>query len=1704
MTKITTLITLLSLTLGLQAQSVPYRVKFYIVSFENHTDCDIFNSDPSFSITPEYNGSMLTTTRFDTGSGSLPCGTITTMTNSPSHILNLASDKTLYLNIESWEDDCGAENHYDPSCDDDYATARLAVDYTNYVSGHIFTHRQTNGDIFKYKVEYEYNGTVIYVDKDATGKNEGSSWENAFTKLEDALKLNNGLARQVRVAEGIYRTSSGFSMPSAWEILGGFSGPSNLWNPKAYLTLLSGDKDGDDLADGTIVGSNATSVVLFLNVVNTTILKDFTIQGGNGNIGGGIRCLALNAGCSPQVNNCVIRNNKAYQGAGVGLEHNNVISTPKFENCFFINNRATYGGGLYSSEETSLSSQIGGVSATNCVWYNNQADAQGGSIYVSSYRQNAASFQHNIFYNNTAFSGKSIYQDVNTYKGIVVKNSVLWGGTGQITATGNSIDITYSDIEGGYNGTRNINSNPLFANVLTPAGTDNIWGTADDGFTTQDNSPLINNGTNIDGLEFDILDNAYRDKPDMGAFENQTFCGIPTDANGIAVENLTPNGVFLSWNNGNGSRRLVVMKTNAPFDATVPSDNFSYTANNTFGSGGALGGGYVVYNGTGNTMQVWGLNPGTRYYIAIFEYNSSVCGNKYKNGSPATAFITPSVGLEKAFNSTLTATGTSTNSPSGQEPNKALDNNISTKYLNFDKLNTGLMVDLGVAKKGIRLSLTTANDAPERDPSSFILSGSNNNSTFTTLATSNIPCINGRGVKRYFEFDNTTAYRYYKIIFPTVCDASNANSMQIADVQLELACEFSTRFYVAPTANGTGDGSSWANATNNLQSVLNNGCNIKEVWVKAGVFKPTTTTNRDITFVIESGFKVYGSFAGTENNLTERTAAVMAANPTILSGDIGVQNDTADNSKLIVSISDADNTTRIDGFTITKGNNNHLSKGAGLSNYANFGKTSYPTIANCIFSENYASHGSAINNDGEKADASPKIINCQFLNNGTHIARGVIYNNGYYGVSSPTITNCTFSNNKGVTGSAIYNLGQSGISSPTIDSCTFTNNFAVSLGSCMFNHGLRGLTSPIISNSVFTSNTAAFGAAIYNYGTSGDASPTITNCTFASNGSATTSSVIYNDGVEGFSSPTIKNSRFSNNTGTFGGVIRNSGNLGVCSPTIIGCSFLNNTAIVGGAIYNQLQDGGEIKPVLKNCVFASNSAQYGGAITSYAAKGVCQVPLTNCTFYNNSASVNGQSIIVEYGTSNSDNFHTLTNCIIWQNNSYTGSNGLSDIFGAFVLNHCIVQNLTANATASNLRMTNCSDNDPSFINSNDPDGVDNIGGTADDGLQLQAASLAIDEGTNTDAPTTDLLGVAIYNTTKDIGAYETPSVQPIYANTADCQSVSRTRVSGHKWYYFRHLNGIVAAINPNGMDLGTVTAEVSDPQSPVTINGSRFLSKTVNFTSSRYAEGATMPANYSLRLYHYDSELAEYNSTVGSNSALTDLNMAWFQGGTGCNLASFGGNLSGVVMKNNLSSDKYGVSDNGFYLQLSLNHFTIFASTHNTSVLPVELLGFNGKNIELKNPTTGTSEFVNWLTWTTAHESRNKGFHIERQNPSGTWENIGFVTAKGSHSSYEFMDKAPLSISVYRLRQVDFDGKEMFSKVISINKKVPKTLKIYPSVTTQFLTLDATEVVDYQVFNLLGQPILNGRTKQRIDVSDLPTGTYIIRVGWEQVKFVKQ
>jgi GEVED domain/Secretion system C-terminal sorting domain len=166
-------------------------------------------------------------------------------------------------------------------------------------------------------------------------------------------------------------------------------------------------------------------------------------------------------------------------------------------------------------------------------------------------------------------------------------------------------------------------------------------------------------------------------------------------------------------------------------------------------------------------------------------------------------------------------------------------------------------------------------------------------------------------------------------------------------------------------------------------------------------------------------------------------------------------------------------------------------------------------------------------------------------------------------------------------------------------------------------------------------------------------------------------------------------------------------------------------------------------------------------------------------------------------------------------------------------------------------------------------------------------------------------------------------------------------------------------------------------------------------------------------------------------------------------------------------------------------------------VLPIVLSRFEGKN----------TEGVNQLTWKTESEVNAAYFEVERSVNGQNFDKMTTVKAFGKANTYLLDDKNTTQKSLYyRLKMVDNDGTFAYSKIISLHgdKRNNNLLSIYPNPVTQFLTVETTEEAERQVVNLLGQTVLRSKAAQQIDVSALPSGTYFLKIGGQQARFVKQ
>jgi predicted outer membrane repeat protein len=369
--------------------------------------------------------------------------------------------------------------------------------------------------------------------------------------------------------------------------------------------------------------------------------------------------------------------------------------------------------------------------------------------------------------------------------------------------------------------------------------------------------------------------------------------------------------------------------------------------------------------------------------------------------------------------------------------------------------------------------------------------------------------------------------------------------------------------YVNAAATSGGNGLSWATAFKDLQLALRyNGC-VGEIWVAGGIYRPTTGTDRSAAFKPAPGIALYGGFSGTETSRVQRN---WTNNPTILSGDIGVNGEGSDNSLNVVLFDGSTTTTNtiLDGLVIE----------SGVRGLLLFG--SEPSIRNSVIRNNSGS-GALI------TYGTPIFNACSFVGNSSDYGGGVSVFN-----STAQFQNCIFTGNSAASGGGIY--VQEG--APRFTSCLITSNACTGFG---------GGVDAILASPTFISCTVA-----NNTGTGlwmSHCTPRVESCFFLAN-----SSVSSAGGLASYSSSSvILNSTFRGNSGADGGGISgHSSTLSISNSLFSGnlsSSFAGGVAVINGSAD------------IVNGTFSGNATLSGnaGGLEGYAAT----IGLRNSILWNN-------------------------------------------------------------------------------------------------------------------------------------------------------------------------------------------------------------------------------------------------------------------------------------------------------------------------------------------------------------------------------------------------------------------------------------------------------------------------------------------------------
>jgi predicted outer membrane repeat protein len=531
----------------------------------------------------------------------------------------------------------------------------------------------------------------------------------------------------------------------------------------------------------------------------------------------------------------------------------------------------------------------------------------------------------------------------------------------------------------------------------------------------------------------------------------------------------------------------------------------------------------------------------------------------------------------------------------------------------------------------------------------------------------------------------------------------------------------STLYYVDATSSATvPDGRSWATAYPDLQDALRAARAGDDIWVAAGVYIPGSDAKE--SFELVEGVAVYGGFAGTETNRSQRDPAT---NLTVLSGDIdnddtnktdGITPTAADivgtnTQNIVTAPTEATAATILDGFTLTGGQ-------AGTFDSNRRGCPS--TCGGGMFLSN----------------SSPTVADVRFIGNQASTTGGGLY----VGFASPTLRDLSFTGNVGVQGGGMYIRD----STLLLTNGVFEANEARDRDLVLLGEG-GGLFMTMESDLTITggrfidNRAGVFGAGLY-----------------AENGTLTATDMQF----------------IGNNQET--GLVVRTGRGGGGMIAVDVALTLTNALFAGNNSENgalTLIDNPEFYTSPDPRSFLTNVSLRGNTGSALACNG-CRMRGTNLSIAGNYSDSGSGGI----SPSATEVLLDLRNSIVWGNQ--TGGSSFIDpnlyIFSEESVElraaHTLIEGQNPPGTG-NLDGTNTA-NDPLFAALPNPLSAP----TSDGDLRLQEGSPAIDAGDNAliaaaPAPgdTTDLAGNArVTDGTVDLGAYESgnqpaPDPQPIEA-----------------------------------------------------------------------------------------------------------------------------------------------------------------------------------------------------------------------------------------------------------------------------------------------------------------------------------------------------
>ncbi len=948
---------------------------------------------------------------------------------------------------------------------------------------------------------YEYQAAtatfagVFYVKAGSTGT--GTSWDCPLGDLQAAVN-SAGSGQQVWVAKGTYqRANSGeyFRMKNNVKIFGGFKGDETSVD----------QRDLTNTAHASILQGKGTHVVYNNSGIEASALLDgFTITGGSGDFGGGIR----NLSASPTIKNCIIANNAVnYHGAGMY----NASSSPILINCKITGNRATsLGGGIYNATSA--------PSYTNCSFSDNRA-VNGGGIFNTV--NSAATLTNCTLTGNTASNGTGGIS--NNSSTLTVRNSIVYGNSSGINAG----DISYSlvqDMTSTDNGNISGDADPLFVDA------------AMGNYRLQACSPVINKGSNsyyasgqnpdLSSITTDLEGEARffnNGRVDMGAYELEYSTAIIYVKEG-------GTGPGTGWDCATGDLQGAIN--------SAQSGNEVWVAGGIYQGSFSMKEGVKIYGGfKGDETSLSLRNLTIKAHASTLQGTDNYVVNNNRNGLTSEALLdgfTITGGLRNGIfnlvasptiiNCTIKSNSPENNGEYGggiynQESSPIITNCVITG--NRSRFGGGGIANVNSSSPTITNCTISGNQAADNSGAIY------NESSSSPVIRNCLVYGNTGGIRNYdsnpeiyyslvqgitstengnisgdldpaFVDAANSIYRlqacspvidkgnndYYREIRGQFPDLSNVKTDLDGEVRIYGnatvdmgAYEFqgvrstATTIYVDASVATPGNGDSWSGAIPSLAEAIRiaHTCSaVDKILVAEGTYYPEYKAGngpgeRHKAFTItRKGLELLGGYPaggnGTRNPETH---------PTIMSGDLGTPGDNSDNAYhvLLTVGGDLDESLQVDGFTVRDGN-------------ADGGNGDFISVNGFNFISN-ARCGGWYNVYG-----SPRLNGMRITNNRSNNIGGGVLNEG----GNPIVTNTLISENSANQGGGWYNF----YGNPSMKNIVIRGNHSSLDGGGWYNGG----GDPSVENSLFTGNSTGLTSAVW-FGRNGNSS--LVNCTVAGN-----------------------------------------------------------------------------------------------------------------------------------------------------------------------------------------------------------------------------------------------------------------------------------------------------------------------------------------------------------------------------------------------------------------------------------------------------------------------------------------------------------------------------------------------------------------------------------------------------------------------------